>query len=140
MSNESYKTWKGTLYEIDDEHRYVQTIFSDGNANTGTPQYDVEGMLLARELGYEGSDDEVVWAMTRHHDLLHSLVCEAAGFDMSPSLRYLVDGPPPKGVIPMEERVVFFVQRLLVKLLKAGVAEREAFALMGAKLISEWPR
>lgn len=137
--NESYRTANGTLYEIDDEFGHVQTIFADGNANTGVPEYDVEGMLRARELGYEGADDEVVWAMNRHHDLLHSLVCEAAGFAMSPSLRYSIDGPPAKGVIPMEERVVFFVQRLLVRLIRAGVSERDALELMGARLISEHP-
>jgi hypothetical protein len=135
--NESYLTRRGTLYEIDDEQQYVQTIYKDG-ANTGVPTFDDASEALARRLGYEGERDEVIWAMNRDHDLLHTLVSECAfGYEAdSPALRYYIDGPPPKGVVPMEERVVFQVQRLVVALRKRGMPDAEIMRLLGARCIS----
>lgn len=94
--------------EVDDDLRRVRTVFDDGNSCDGHPTFDPEQEARARALGY-GED---VWRMHWEHELLHSVVAEAAGLDYSPSLRYRIT-PPAKGVIPMEERIVFLLQRAL---------------------------
>jgi hypothetical protein len=114
---------RNATFVIDDEHSFVRTLFNDGKESTALPRWDDESVARARELGYRGrSDIEAVWEMTRDHDLLHQVVAEAAGFTYSPALRYSIDGPPMEGLIPLEERVVFLVQRLVVKLKDAGVS------------------
>lgn len=105
---------KHCRFTIDDEARQVETIFDDGKNVVGTPNQDDESIARARSLGYEGSDAEVVWRMTRHHDLVHHLVAEAEGQPWSVVMHAVANGYEiPPGVGEREERLVFLVQRLL---------------------------
>lgn len=90
----------------------VRTVFDDGNTCDGVPTYTAEQEARAVALGY-GAGRGNVRRMHVEHELLHTLLAEAAGLTYSPSLRCSIDGPPPRGVIPMEERVVFLLQRCL---------------------------
>ena len=50
----------------------------------------------------------------RQHDLLHSLVAEAEGWQWSPTLHAVANGQDvPSGTWDREERIVFLIQRLL---------------------------
>lgn len=105
---------KTCRFTIDDEAQRVETIFGDGVTVAGTPNFDEESVSRARALGYEGSDDEVVWLMTRHHDLLHHVVAEAEGFPCSVTLHAVGYGYSlPPGMMEREERLVFLMQRML---------------------------
>lgn len=111
--NETCRLPNGVLYEIDDDHCYVQTIFPDGGAQTGVPRFDPEDIERARSLGYQGTDHDAVWAMTRDHDLIHSLVAYCIDEGESHALRYHTRGVQQKGRIPLEERLCFLIQRAL---------------------------
>ena len=101
-------------FEIDDDSRRARTIFDDGSELTAAPVMDEENIARARALGYEGSDDEAVWAMTRHHDLVHTLLAEAEGYPYSLTLHAVANGyDMPPGTSQREERIVFLIQRLL---------------------------
>lgn len=101
-------------FTIDDDARLVETIFDDGKRIAGGPNLDEESIARARSLGYVGSDEDVVWQMTRHHDLLHHLVAEAEGHPWSLVLHSVAHGyEQDSAVMDREERVVFLLQRLL---------------------------
>jgi hypothetical protein len=90
---------KNCRFEIDDDARRAQTIFKDGSRLAAAPVMDAENIARARALGYkDGSDADAVWAMTRHHDLVHAV---ANGYSL------------PPGTSQREERLVFLIQRLL---------------------------
>jgi hypothetical protein len=76
--------------------------------------------VLSRS-AYEGTADGV-WKMHQEHDLLHSVVAEAAGGTYSAALRYEIKKPRVEGIIPMEERVVFLVQKLVALLHRTGMS------------------
>lgn len=100
--------------EIDDEAQRVRTTFADGSELVATPQHDAESIARARSLGYTGTDEEVVWGLTRDHDLLHSLLAEAQGLGASPTLHAVARGARVDPVAAdMEERAVLLIQRLL---------------------------
>jgi hypothetical protein len=101
-------------FEIDEQARRATTIFDDGSQLVAAPVMDEENIARARVLGYTGSDDEAVWDMTRHHDLVHTLLAEAEGFPFSLTLHAVANGYElPPGVAQREERIVFLIQRLL---------------------------
>jgi hypothetical protein len=105
---------KNCRCEIDDDARRAETIFNDGSRVAAAPVMDDENVARARALGYEGSDADAVWAMTRHHDLVHTLMAEAEGWPWSPTLHAVANGYSlPPGTSQREERLVFLVQRLL---------------------------
>jgi hypothetical protein len=105
---------KNCRFEIDDDARRAETIFNDGSRVAAAPVMDDENVARARALGYEGSDADAVWAMTRHHDLVHTLMAEAEGWPWSPTLHAVANGYSlPPGTSQREERLVFLVQRLL---------------------------
>ena len=100
--------------EIDDDARRSETVFDDGSRLPAAPVMDSENIARARALGYRGSDEEAVWEMTRHHDLVHTLIAEAEGWPFSPTLHAVANGYElPPGTSVREERLVFLVQRLL---------------------------
>jgi hypothetical protein len=101
-------------FEIDEERRRATTIFDDGSELAAAPVMDEENIARARSLGYVGSDEEAVWEMTRHHDLVHTLLAEAEGFPFSLTLHSVANGyEMPPGMAQREERIVFLIQRLL---------------------------
>jgi hypothetical protein len=106
---------KNCRFEIDDDARRAQTIFKDGSRLAAAPVMDAENIARARALGYkDGSDADAVWAMTRHHDLVHTLMAEAEGWPWSPTLHAVANGYSlPPGTSQREERLVFLIQRLL---------------------------
>jgi hypothetical protein len=105
---------KNCRVEIDDDERRAETIFEDGSRLPAAPIMDAENVARARALGYEGSDEDAVWAMTRHHDLVHTVIAEAEGWPYSPTLHAVANGYTlPPGTSQREERLVFLVQRLL---------------------------
>jgi hypothetical protein len=111
---------KSARIEIDDDNRRARTLFDDGSELPAAPVMDAENIARARSLGYEGTDEEAVWAMTRHHDLVHSLLAEAEGFPFSLTLHSVANGYElPPGMAQREERIVFLIQRLL----NVGLAE-----------------
>ena len=101
-------------FEIDDERRRAKTVFDDGSELVAAPVMDPENISRARSLGYCGSDEDAVWKMTRHHDLVHTLLAEAEGFEFSLTLHAVANGYElPPGMSQREERIVFLIQRLL---------------------------
>jgi hypothetical protein len=101
-------------FEIDDEARRAETIFEDGSRLPAAPVMDGENIARARALGYGGTDEEAVWAMTRHHDLVHTVIAEAEGWPYSPTLHAVANGYSlPPGTSQREERLVFLIQRLM---------------------------
>jgi len=111
---------KGAVVEIDDEAQRAKTRFNDGSELPAAPVMDPENIARARSLGYGGTDEEAVWDMTRHHDLVHSLLAEAEGFPHSLTLHAVANGYElPPGIAEREERIVFLIQRLL----NVGLAE-----------------
>ena len=101
-------------FEIDDARRRARTVFDDGSQLVAAPVMDEENIARARTLGYRGSDEEAVWSMTRHHDLVHTLLAEAEGFPFSLTLHAVANGYElPPGTSQREERIVFLIQRLL---------------------------
>ena len=100
--------------EINDDGRRATTVFDDGSELVAAPVMDSENIARARSLGYAGSDEDAVWKMTRHHDLVHTLLAEAEGFPFSLTLHAVANGYElPPGMSQREERIVFLIQRLL---------------------------
>jgi hypothetical protein len=92
------------------------TTLSDGTVLTATSNYGREHAARARDLGYEGSDSEVVDAMNRDHDATHQHVARMLGLEDSPTLWAVAhDEPINPELADYEERVVFHFQRRLVK-------------------------
>jgi hypothetical protein len=117
---------KNCRFEIDDERRRAETIFADGSRLPAAPVMDAENIARARALGYSGSDDEAVWAMTRHHDLVHTVIAEAEGWPYSPTLHAVANGYElPPGASQREERLVFLVQRLMNVGLEEVLTDKE---------------
>jgi hypothetical protein len=117
---------RGCRVEIDDETQRAVTKFDDGSELAAAPVLDEENIARARALGYSGSDEEAVWSMTRHHDLVHSLLAEAEGFPHSLTLHSVANGYDlPPGVPEREERIVFLIQRLLNVGLDEVLADNE---------------
>jgi hypothetical protein len=111
---------RGSSFEIDDERRRARTVFDDGSELVAAPVMDEENIARARALGYTGEDEHAVWEMTRHHDLVHTLLAEAEGFPFSLTLHAVANGYElPPGMSQREERIVFLIQRLL----NVGLAE-----------------
>ena len=105
---------KRCRFEIDDENKRARTVFDDGSELVAAPVMDSENIARARVLGYTGTDEEAVWEMTRHHDLVHTLLAEAEGFPFSLTLHAVANGYElPPGTSQREERIVFLIQRLL---------------------------
>jgi hypothetical protein len=101
-------------FEIDDQRRRARTVFDDGSELVAAPVMNDENIARARALGYAGGDEEAVWEMTRHHDLVHTLLAEAEGFPFSLTLHSVANGYElPPGMSQREERIVFLIQRLL---------------------------
>jgi hypothetical protein len=101
-------------FEIDDQRRRARTVFDDGSELVAAPVMNDENIARARALGYAGGDEEAVWEMTRHHDLVHTLLAESEGFPFSLTLHSVANGYElPPGMSQREERIVFLIQRLL---------------------------
>jgi hypothetical protein len=89
------------------------TTLSDGTVLTATSNYGPEHAARARDLGYRGSDREVVDAMNRDHDATHQHVARMLGLEDSPTLWAVAhDEPINPELADYEERVVFHFQRM----------------------------
>jgi hypothetical protein len=98
---------------IDPEGRTVSTLFEDGAEVLTCPNLDHESIARARSLGYRGSEEAVVWAMTADHDLVRTLVAEPQGHPWSATLHAVAHGYAlTSGMVEQEERLVLLVQRL----------------------------
>lgn len=89
--------------QVDHDARSVTTTFADGTTLLALPNEDAESVALARGLGYEGSDAEVVWAMTCEHDLAHMLLAQREGREHSPTLYGVASGEPVDGELAAAE-------------------------------------
>jgi hypothetical protein len=110
-------TLENGLYQIIDEGegnpRYVQTQFSDGMMCDGVPSFTEEDYARAAALGYS-PNTEGVWQMHQDHELAHSIVSEAMGFPVSPTLyNYNKFGKIGPGLFKMEESLAFLLQRAI---------------------------
>jgi len=94
---------------IDREGRYVETVFADGAKVSAMPHDTPEYRQHARELGY--GDDTA--AMSREHEVCHSLIAEARGEDVSPTLFAVAHNEPANTLHYFEERLVLDFQRYL---------------------------
>ncbi len=109
---------------------YTETVFHDGASVTAAPERSEAYRARARALGY-GEDTE---ALSREHELLHTLLMEAAGFGTSPTLWAVAHGQQG-GVAPVwaqeeEETLVLAFQVYL----NGGEASPEVCALGGLGL------
>lgn len=100
---------------VERESASVRTTFHDGISLHAVPMTGEADVRRARALGYCGTDDEVLAAMTRDHDVLHTLLAVARGKRWSEALRDAAVGvDTPDCVEAMdEERIVLLIQRLL---------------------------
>jgi hypothetical protein len=102
----------GCAHTIDHERRTVTTHFPCGLCLTAAPVLNQESVVRARELGYTGTDQDAVWAMTQDHDLTHMLLAQAEGMKWSPTLYGVAAGVPYQPAeAAREEARVLFVQR-----------------------------
>lgn len=103
----------GCRVTIDDDAKTVTTTFPDGIQLVAAPRMDSESVARARTLGYQGSDEEAVWAMCRDHDVLHTLLADAQGWDRSATLYGVAAGHPcDRRLASVEEAIVLLMQRL----------------------------
>jgi hypothetical protein len=70
-----------TIY-IDDEQQVVKTRFCDGREVVATANDGAEDVARARALGYDGD----TWAMSKEHEVLHTVLGVLEGCGMSPTL------------------------------------------------------
>jgi hypothetical protein len=107
-----YTTRKIGSCEITIGPSWVVTHFPGGAELHAHANYDDESRLQADKLGY-GSGDEGVEAMTRDHDVFHSLLAEARGLPYSPTLFGVATNDPVDPEYAHEEEcIVFLMQRL----------------------------
>lgn len=95
-----------------DHSRTVTTGFGDGGELRAAPVMDEESVARARSLGYRGSDEAVVWAMTCDHDRIHMELAQAEGSQWRRVLHGVVTGEHAcSDEAHREECRVFYVQR-----------------------------
>ena len=119
-----------TSVVIDEEAQTVTTTFDDGAQLVARPSLDAESVARAQALGYRGSPAEVTWAMTRDHDVLHTILAEAKGHVGSVALWTAAHPREPvtsrmRQNADAEERTVLLMQRLLNVGVAPLLAERE---------------
>lgn len=91
---------------------WVCTRYGDGSQVDAHPSWSHEDYARAAALGY-GEGDAAVAAMTRDHDVLHSLLAVARGQHVSPTLWAVAHGQSvPHDVGDDEERIVLLLQRV----------------------------
>jgi hypothetical protein len=106
-----------TTYRVGDAtvtvgKRRVVTAYDDETFVYARPNHDTESYQRARSLGYPIGGATA--AMTRDHDLLHSVLAIARGLPHSPTLWALAHGEPiDPAVSADEEKTVLLIQRLL---------------------------
>lgn len=76
--------FKSCWFHCDDEAKHCRTVFVGGLTLSATPEPRAEYAVIAVALGY-GSD---LWRCCWEHEILHTVCCEAYGFDRSPTLHY----------------------------------------------------
>lgn len=92
--------------------RFVVTRFEDGTEIHAWSVYDETSMKTARDLGYQGTDEEVIDAMTREHDLTHTVLAVARGLRYSPTLWRVAHGLElDEDDVRHEEQMVLDAQR-----------------------------
>ena len=102
--------------EIDPMQRTVRITFADGvELLADTPSTDdQEAVARARALGYTGDDEEVVWQMTRMHNICHMLLADSQGRQYSHTLyAAATDDSYDPTWAREEEGVVHLLQRAL---------------------------
>lgn len=100
--------------EVEIGERDVTTRFPGGAVLHACPNYDAESIERARELGYSGTDREVCDAMTREHDVLHSMIAALRGQPWSATLYAAATGTEvPEEIWRPEEALVFDVTKAL---------------------------
>jgi hypothetical protein len=101
--------------EVNDDARTVTSIWRDGVRLVAKPVYDAETVARAVSLGYVKSTPlgaDMVWAMTKDHDLFHHVVAQAHGAPWSWHLKHVALGEPlDQAQGDREERMVLLLQR-----------------------------
>jgi hypothetical protein len=98
----------------------VVTRFDDGTKVVACPEHTELERARACALGYPNT-----WEMTRHHDLLHSILAYSQGLDVSPVLWAVAhDLEVDADVARAEEGAVLLLQRLTQVGLAPILAER----------------
>jgi hypothetical protein len=76
--------FKKCWFHCDDQAKHCQTVFVGGMTLAATPEPALEYAATAAVLGYRGD----LWCCCWEHEILHTVCCEAYGFDRSPTLYY----------------------------------------------------
>lgn len=99
-------------YTIDEEHRLAWTTFPDGTKLVAAPNFDDDSVDLACDLGYDST-----WAMSRDHELLHTIIAFTSGLPYSPTLWKVAHPEDPDNIsnreVAIEEAAVLHAQKLL---------------------------
>lgn len=90
---------------------WVSTTFPDGTGVHASPTWAAEDYGRAQALGY-GDGDAAVVAMTRDHDVLHSVLAVARGRAHSGVLWCVAHGEPAPPDADDEERLVMLLHRV----------------------------
>jgi hypothetical protein len=99
--------------DVYEDTRTVTTTFADGTYVCAAPNFDPDNIKQAWSLGYQGD----TWAMTRDHELTHSLLAVRDGLEHSQTLWRLAhpDADVSHETVALEEAMVLDFQQLLCK-------------------------
>jgi hypothetical protein len=100
------------LVRIWDEDRYLETHLPGGGVVPAAANHDPESLALAHSLGYHGD----TWAMSRDHEVIHTLIAVRRGLACSPTLLYVATEAGPgmdEGLRCREEQEVLGLQASL---------------------------
>lgn len=96
------------------------THFADGTEVHAHANHRDEDKARAAELGYPNVEQ-----MTRHHDLMHSMIANARGWSHSKVLWALAHNEPSPDCADEEERLAMFAQRLVASGLESILDQYE---------------
>jgi hypothetical protein len=126
---------KGCTVKLDRKNDYLETVFPDGTSVPAVPHKRLDYYKTADKLGY-GVD---IGALSREHELFHTLVSEAEGHPHSPTLYAVAHkfgpGSPKKIVLLQEEDRVMDFQALVNGIEGAGQKIAEEVRALRQKAI-----
>lgn len=100
------------LVRIWEEKRYLETHLPGGGVVPAAANDDPDSLARAHALGYHGD----TWAMSRDHEVMHTLIAVRRGLSCSPTLLYVATGAGPgidEGLRCREEQEVLGLQATL---------------------------
>lgn len=104
--------FRGCVVRYTPEARYVETLFPDGTKVPAMPQDNDDYRYKSAAMGYGDP-----MQMCLHHEVLHTMLCEAMGLNYSPALRSVALGLNEDH--SNEESMVMEFQARMMKLINA---------------------